>query len=323
MRVTTTIMLFGSLLFAASAEAAEVKVLSAGAVRAVITEVSDIFAKETGHSVKGTFGTVGVVRGKLSAGEPADVVIATDVAIDEMAILGLVVAGTRTDVARAGVGVGVREGAPRPDISTPEAFKQTLLAARSIVYVDPAQGATSGIHFASVLQRLGIADQVKGKSILWPGGYAAEAVQKGQAEIVVHQISEILPVKGVTFVGPLPRDLQKVTIYSAGLAANAAAPEAARAFIAFLTTPPIKAKFAAAGLDYQEALSEPTRIVWNSPRDPQLARFQETSTSCYAEVDAQYPPSGTKGARPDSRRQQYWFSCMKTKGYEPREVSGH
>ena len=252
MRGATTIMLLGGLVFTAWAEAAEVKVLSAGAVRAVITEVADIFAKESGHSVKGTFGTVGVVRGKLAAGEPADVVIATDAAIDEMIKQGLVVAGTRTDVARAGVGIGVREGASRPDISTPEAFKQTLLGAKSIVYVDPAQGATSGIHFASVLKRLGIDDQVKDKSILWPGGYAAEAVQKGQAEIVVHQISEIMPVKGVTLVGPLPKELQKITIYSAGLATKATAPEAARAFVNFLTTASIKAKFAAAGLDFRE-----------------------------------------------------------------------
>jgi molybdate transport system substrate-binding protein len=252
MRSTTTILLLGGLTFAARAEAAEIKVLSAGAVRAVVVEVAHVFANDTGHSLKGAFGTVGVVRGKLEAGEPVDVVIATDAAIDEMVRQGFVVAGTRTDIARAGVGVGVREGTARPDISTPEALKQTLLAAKSIVYVDPAQGATSGIHFASVLRRLGIADQVKDKSILWPGGYAAEAVQQGQAEIVVHQISEILPVKGVTLVGPLPGELQKVTVYSAGLATKASAPEAARAFIAFLTSPPIKAKFAAAGLDYRQ-----------------------------------------------------------------------
>jgi molybdate transport system substrate-binding protein len=237
---------------ARAAAAAEIHVLSAGAVRAVVTAVSDGFAKETGNTVKGTFGTVGVVRQKLAAGEPADVVIATDVAIDELARQGAVVAGTRADIARAGVGVGVREGAPKPDISTVDAFKRTLLSAKSIVYVDPAQGATSGIHFASVLERLGIADAVKGKSLLWPGGYAAEAVADGRAEVVVHQISEILPVKGVTLVGPLPREVQKVTIYAAGLAAKAAAPEAARAFIAYLTSPPIKAKFAAAGLDYRE-----------------------------------------------------------------------
>src|SRR2546422_668421 len=234
------------------AEAVEIKVLSAGAVRSIVTDLAEAFRKDTGHTVTLTFGTVGVVRQKLTAGEPADVVIMTDVAIVQMAEQGLVVAGTRTDIARTGMGVGVREGAPRPDISTPEAFKQAVLAAKSLTYVDPAQGATSGIHFASVLQRLGIADAVKSKTILWPGGYAAEAVVKGQAEIVVHQISEILPVKGVTLVGPLPKDLQQVTIHSAGIAQKSEQPDAARAFISYLVSEPVKAKFAQAGLDYHE-----------------------------------------------------------------------
>ena len=236
---------------APAAHAAEIKLISAGAVRAVVSGLAEDFAKESGHSVKATFGTVGVVRQKLAA-EPADVVIGSDTVLEDLIKQGAVVAGTRTDIARAGVGVGVREGAPKPDISSPDAFKQTLLAAKSLVYVDPAQGATSGIHFSSVLQRLGIADAVKGKTILWPGGYAAEAVAKGDAEIVVHQISEILPVKGVTLVGPLPRDLQKITIYSAGLATKAEAADAARTFINYLTRPASKAKFAGAGLDYRE-----------------------------------------------------------------------
>ena len=234
------------------AEAVEIKVLSAGAVRSIVTDLAEAFRKDTGHTVTLTFGTVGVVRQKLTAGEPADVVIMTDVAIVQMAEQGLVVAGTRTDIARTGMGVGVREGAPRPDISTPEAFKQAVLAAKSLTYVDPAQGATSGIHFASVLQRLGIADAVKTKTRLVPGGYPAELVAKGEAEMVVHQISEIIPVKGVTLVGPLPKDLQKLTVYSAGLPAKSASPEAARAFIAFLARPAFKAKFAEAGLDYRE-----------------------------------------------------------------------
>jgi molybdate transport system substrate-binding protein len=194
---------------------------------------------------------VGVTRQKLASGEPVDVVIMTDVAVDDVAKQGTVVPGTRTDIARTGMGVGVREGAAKPDISTSEAFKATLLRAKSLVYVDPAQGATSGIHFASVLDRLGIAEAVKGKSQLVPGGYPAEKVASGEAELVVHQISEIVPVKGVVLVGPLPADLQKVTVYSAGLAARSASPEAARAFIAFITRPAFKAKFAAAGLDYR------------------------------------------------------------------------
>jgi molybdate transport system substrate-binding protein len=234
------------------AAATELRVFSAGAVRAIVTELAQAFQQETGHTVTLSFGTVGVTRGKLASAEPVDVVIMTDAAIDDVASQGAVVPGTRADLARTGMGLGVREGAPRPDITTSEAFKQTLLAAKSIVYVDPKQGATSGIHFASVLDRLGIAEAVRGKSLLVPGGYPAEKVASGEAEVVVHQISEIVPVKGVTLVGPLPPDLQKVTVYSAGLAARSAAPETARAFIAFLTRPAFKAKFAAAGLDYRQ-----------------------------------------------------------------------
>ena len=232
------------------AHAAEIKLICAGAMRSVVSALAELFAQESGHQVKGTFGTMGVVRQKLAT-EPVDVVVASDTALDEMIKQGAV-SGPRTDLAQTGIGVGVRDGAPKPDISTPDAFKQTLLAAKSLVYVDPAQGATSGIHFAGVLQRLGIADAVKGKTILWPGGYAAEAVAKGDAEIVVHQISEILPVKGVTLVGPLPKDLQKITVYSAGLAAKSTATDAAKTFITYLSNPAAKAKFAAAGLDYKE-----------------------------------------------------------------------
>ena len=161
-------------------------------------------------------------------------------------------AGTRTDIARVGIGVAVKEGAPLPDIATPEAFKRTLLAVKSLVYVDPGRGATSGIHFASVLQRLGIAEAVKDKTLLWPGGFAAEAVAKGQAELCVHQISEILPVAGVTLVGPLPKEFQKITTYSGGVTARSEHADAARALLAFLARPAFKAKFAAAGLDYRE-----------------------------------------------------------------------
>ena len=236
---------------AAPAVAAEIHVLSAGAVRSIVTELAQAFEKETGHKVALAFGTVGVTRTRLST-DPADVVIMSDVAIDESIKQGSLVAGSRSDIARTGMGVGVRDGAPRPDISTPEAFKQALLAARSVTYVDPAQGATSGIHFAGILQKFGIADAVKPKTTLVPGGYPAELVARGEVEMVVHQISEIVPVKGVTLVGPLPRDVQKVTIYSAGIATKAATPDVARAFVAFLASPAMKPKFAAAGLDYKE-----------------------------------------------------------------------
>ena len=234
------------------AEAAELTVLSAGAVRSIVTDLTQAFERESGHTVKISFAPVGVIRQKLGAGEKADVVIMTDAAVDDMARQGAVMMGSRTDVGRTGMGVAVREGASRPDVSTPEALKQTLLAAKSIVYVDPAQGATSGIHFASVLQRLGIADAVKPKTTLVPGGYPAELVAKGEVELVAHQISEIVPVKGVTLVGPLPKDLQKLTVYSAGVVAQSDAPTLARDYIKYLTRPDLKPRFAQAGLDYRE-----------------------------------------------------------------------
>jgi molybdate transport system substrate-binding protein len=228
-----------------------VRVISAGAVRAIVTELAEGFRAETGHTVALSFGTVGVVRQKLAA-EPADVAFMTDVAIDDAVKQGTVVNGSRTDVARTAVGVGIKEGAPKPDIGTPDALKQTLLRARSLTYVDPAQGATSGIHIAGVLKSLGIADAMKDKTTLVPGGYPAELVAKGQVELVAHQISEIVPIKGVTLVGPLPRELQKYTTYSAGIATKSASPELARAFIDYVMRPQFRPKFAAGGLDYRE-----------------------------------------------------------------------
>ena len=242
----------GACALAASAQAAEIKVLSAGAVKNIVTELAETFRQETGHTVVLSSGTAGEIRQKVAAGDPADVVFVTDTVLEQLVVTGLLVADSRADIARTGIGVAVREGAPLPDISTPEAFKLTVLAAKSIVYTDPSRGATSGIHFAGVLQRLGIADAVKDKTVLWPGGFAAEAIVKGQADLCVHQISEILPVRGVTLVGPLPRDLQKITTYSAAVSTQAATPAPARAFIAFVTRPSFKAKFAAAGLDYRE-----------------------------------------------------------------------
>jgi molybdate transport system substrate-binding protein len=235
----------------AQVHAAEITVLSAGAVRSIVTDLAQAFEKETGHKLAMEFGPVGVTRKRLASG-PADLVIMSDVAVDETTKEGGIVAGSRVDIARTGMGVGVRDGAPKPDIATAEAFKQALLAAKSIAYVDPAQGATSGIYFASLLQKFGIADAMTPKTTLVPGGYPAELVAEGKVEMVVHQISEIVPVKGVTLVGPLPRDVQRVTTYAAGIPTKAKTPDVARAFVAFMTSPAMKAKFAAAGLDYKD-----------------------------------------------------------------------
>jgi molybdate transport system substrate-binding protein len=236
----------------ADALAADLKVLSGGAVKAAVTDLAEAWSKETGHRVNITYATTGASLQKLAAGEPADVVILTTEAIGQLSTKGTVIAGTKADVARVGIGVAVREGAPKPDISTAEALKQMMLAAKSVAYMDPSKGGTSGIHFTKVLEEMGIASAVKSKAVLVDTGFAAERVAKGEAEIVVHQISEILPVKGVSLIGPLPREIQKVTVYSAVVAAKSQAQEAAKAFIASMMTPAARAKFAAVGLDYRE-----------------------------------------------------------------------
>ena len=144
------------------------------------------------------------------------------------------------------MGVAVKEGAPRPDIATTEAFKKALLAAKSVAFVDPTRG-TSGRHFAAVMEKLGIAAEMKPKSKTLPGGFVAELVAKGEAELAVHQITEILPVKGVVLVGPLPPELQKVTIYQAAATTKARDADAARAFLANLRSAEVRALAARKG----------------------------------------------------------------------------
>ena len=236
----------------AAAQAADIQVLSGGAVRSVVAGLASEFEKETGHVVHIAYAPMGVVRQRVAAGERADVLILAAGVFDDLAKQGVLVADSRKDIARVGVGVAVRQGAPVPDISSTEAFKQALLAAPSIVYMDPGKGATSGVHVANVLQRLGIADAVRDKTRLWPDGYAADSVAKGESALAVQQISELLPVKGVTFVGALPKELQMVSVYAAGTTSRSTELEAARAFVAFVSRPEFQARFAKAGLDYRD-----------------------------------------------------------------------
>jgi molybdate transport system substrate-binding protein len=162
---------------------------------------------------------------------------------------GWVRAGSRRDLAHVGIGVAVRKGAPLPDISTPEALKRALLAASAVAYVDPTRG-TSGRHVDSVvLPALGIANEVRTKARLQSEGSAAEFLRRGEADIAIQQISELLAEDGVTVVGPLPAPLQKISTYSAAITTNALATGAARELIEFLSTPASKAVFKAKGMD--------------------------------------------------------------------------
>lgn len=213
-----------------------IRVLSGGAVQTFVRPLASSFADDT---VEVEFQPMGKLVKTLADGYAADVVIVTEEVLARLKLKG-------TPVARVGVGVGVRESAPLPDLSTVEAFKRALLAAKSVIYMDPQIG-TSGKHVAEVLQRLGISDEVNAKAKLGQGGQVAEAVASGEIELAIHQISEILPVKGVRFAGPLPSELQKFTTYVAARVLSSKAGGTAARFIEHLTSSAARSRLARTG----------------------------------------------------------------------------
>jgi molybdate transport system substrate-binding protein len=233
---------------AAPLAAAEIKVLTAGAVRGVLEVLLPEFEKTTGHKVVLDNATAGALAKRIADGEAFDLAIITPGVIDEAARAGKI-SGPRVDVAKVGMGVAVKEGAPAPDIGTVEAFKQALLAAKSVAYIDPKAGGSSGIYFDGLIDRLGIGAEVRAKARLKTGGYVADLVANGEAELAVHQISEILPVKGARLVGPLPAPVQNATVYSAGLSAAATDPVAAKALLDHVAGPAAAAALAAKGME--------------------------------------------------------------------------
>jgi molybdate transport system substrate-binding protein len=217
---------------APAAGAAEIKVIASNAVREPYRELVPVFEKATGHRVTIDWGgTVDIVK-RVGAGEVADIVIIPAARIDDFVKQGLLVG--RIDLARSGVGVAVRTGAPRPDVSSAAALRNTLLAARSIVL----SSGPSSVYLPTLFQKMGIAEQIKPKIIqVGPGLPVGEAVARGEGEIGFTQISELMSVKGADYLGPLPADVQFITVFSAGLHTAAPAPDAARALIKFLTAP--------------------------------------------------------------------------------------
>jgi molybdate transport system substrate-binding protein len=210
--------------------------MSVGAVKAAFAEASAQWSRDSAHTVQASFDPAGDVRRKISAGQRADIVILPVEALESLQKEGLVAAGTRRDLGAVSIAAAVRQGAPVPDISTPDALKRTLLAAKSITYMDPERG-TSGKYFdGTVLTRLGVRDAVRAKTTLGEGGYIAEKVARGEVEIAFHNLTEILPVKGVTIVGPLPAELQKPTIYSGAVMKDAKNPREAQALLEYLST---------------------------------------------------------------------------------------
>jgi molybdate transport system substrate-binding protein len=235
---------------AATADAAEIKVLSSVALKAALDEeLLPQFAKSAENKVVIKYGAAAALKQQIEGGETFDVAILTPAAVDDLIRQGKIETGSRTNLARTGVGVAIRQGAAKPDISTVDAFKRTLLDAKSIAYGDPALGGASSIYFAGLLQRLGIAEAVKGKTKLTPPGESAQPVAAGEAELGVAQISEIVPVRGAELLGPFPGELQVYTAFTAGTAANAKDAAAANALIKFLTTPAAAQIFKKRGLE--------------------------------------------------------------------------
>lgn len=217
---------------APAADAAEIKVIASNAVREPYRELVPIFEKSTGNKVTIDWGgTVDIVK-RVGGGEIADVVIIPAERVDDFVKQGLIV--SRIDLARSGVGVAVRAGAPRPDISSAAALRNALLAAKSIVL----SSGPSSLYLPTLFQKMGIADELKPKIIkIGPGLPVGETVARGEGEIGFTQMSELMSVKGIDYLGPLPADVQFITVFSAGLHAAAPAPDAARALLKFLTAP--------------------------------------------------------------------------------------
>jgi molybdate transport system substrate-binding protein len=239
-----TIGLFMLFVQPAAAEAAEVKVLHTGGFTSVMNELGLEFGRATGHKLVTKIDSAAVFKRQIDAGETFDVAILTTSLIAELVRTGKIAA--TANIARSGIGVGVRTGAPKPDISSVEAFKRTLLRAKSVAHSE--EGA-SGVHFKQLLERLGIAADMKAK--LKPLGSRAtgQAVAKGEVEIFIVVIPSIVASSGVTFVGPVPAELQTYIDFTAGVSAAATQPDAAKALIKHLTEPAAVAVIKAKGFE--------------------------------------------------------------------------
>jgi len=230
--------------------AVEIKVMSAGAVKSMVAALGAEFERETGTKLNLNFGTAGSMRDRLKAGEATDLIILSESIIAELNKSGVFVAGSITDLGRTVTGVVIKDGAAIPDISTPEAFKQALLNARSVAYTDPKAGGSGGTMFAGLLKKLGIADEIAKKAVLCKGGYdVCGAIVDGRAEIGTTFISEVLPVKGAKVVGTLPGALHNSNTYTAAITADSASRDTAAALLRHLTDPAGRARWTAAGLE--------------------------------------------------------------------------
>ena len=236
MRTTTTLAaaLAGTLIGTGMTQAADINVLASNALKEAYLELVPSFEKATEHKVATTWAGTNDIKKRMAAGETYDLVIMAGPALDELVKQGKIVPGSRVDLAKSGVGVAVRAGAPKPDISSGDALKRALLAAKSIAY----SSGPSGVYMEGLFRRLGIADEIKPKlKQTQPGNPVGEVIARGEAEIGFQQVSELLPIAGIDYIGPLPPDIQHITVFSGGIHTGAKQPDAAKALVKFITAP--------------------------------------------------------------------------------------
>ena len=232
------------------ARAAEMKVLSSISMQSTMEDLGPKFERATGHKLAITFDSVGGVVKRVQSGEPADVVVNARQGIERLVTDGKTAAENVTVVAHSFVGAAVRKGAPKPDISSADALQRTLLAAKSVTYSNPAFGGVSGVQVVKVFERLGIADEMKPKTVFLPkSGPVAGLVANGEAELALQHVSELLSVPGIDVIGPLPRDLQEPIVMSAAIMGSTKDAEASRALVHFLRTPEAAAVIKAKGME--------------------------------------------------------------------------
>ena len=237
----------GLILFATVGHAAEVKVSTSVALTAALNELSPIFEQKTGHKLVIDFNLAAVQKKRLADGERADVIILPRSIMEDLAKLNKLAPGNLVNIAGTPVALAARAGVQKPDISTVEAFKQTLLSARSISYADPAKGGLSGVVASKAIERLGIAEQMRAKTTLVPGAQSPDLVAKGEVELGIAQASEIVPVAGTQLVGPLPGELGSMTLFAGGVGAETQSAAAAKALVDFLSGPEAAVHFKTKG----------------------------------------------------------------------------
>ena len=231
------LVMVAAVLAAFAASAAELSVMSTGAVKAPFTAASDQWSKDTGHRISATFDPAGPLRQKIAAGQRGDIVIITAESFPALEKDGVIVPGTRRDLGAVSMGAAVKEGAAVPDISTVDALKSTLRNAKSVTYMDPERGSSGKYFDTVVLPKLGMRDEVRAKAKLGEGGSTADKVASGEAEIAFQNVAELMTVKGVKVVGLLPAELQSPIVYSGAVMKDAKNPNEAQALLDYLSSP--------------------------------------------------------------------------------------